>query len=112
MFERTPIPGLPKSRGQGSVKTIREISNLLAVVNEIKRAKQTKSMYAREFVFALDNFIKQLQVMAKDPATPSVFEKEFESFNTRFPGIVDIRNSLHHQEDRNRGLGKGGRPIV
>jgi hypothetical protein len=79
--------------------------------SEYRRAHRAKAMYAREFVFALDYFAKELSLMAKDPAAPVMLKTELENFKARVPDIVEMRNSLHHQEDRIRGRREHDQPI-
>jgi len=72
-----------------------------------RRARREVFMYAREFVFALDSFVKELERMTGEEDAPSDIGKEAENFKTRVPEVVNLRDSLHHQEDRLRGEKKG-----
>jgi hypothetical protein len=68
-------------------------------------------MYAREFVFSLDSFAKELQKMMEERRAPAQLKAELKDFNARVPDIVNVRNNLHHPEDRRRGRKQGGQPI-
>jgi hypothetical protein len=73
------------------------------------RARRESQMYAREFIFALDYFVKELFVMTEHPSAPPPLKKILADFNSRVPGIVDLRDSLHHLEDRLRGMARNKR---
>ncbi len=107
-FDRVPPPSLVRLPKQRRF----DITAELVRHKQYQRACLEKSMYAREFIFALDNFIKQLRGMGKDPAASPALKTTVENFTACVPGIVDVRNSLHHQEDRNRGQSKRGRSIA
>lgn len=77
--------------------------------------KQTRraQMHARSLVFAVDNFVKMLGSMASDVSAPgAVLRTVIEDFVALVPGAKALRDSLHHIEDRARGLNKKGKPIV
>lgn len=76
-----------------------------------RRAGRLQRIYARSFVFSVDNFMSMAGVLAKDPAAPSVVQSILESFDAAVPGVRDVRNSLHHVEDRVRGLKTGEKSI-
>jgi hypothetical protein len=69
-------------------------------------------IYARAFLFALDNFDRFLAVLAKQPNVPGSLAGLSASIGTTFPHLRGVRNSTHHLEDRARGLGSGGKPIA
>jgi hypothetical protein len=71
-----------------------------------RRARREQLLYVQAFVFALDYFVKQLGVMAKEVSDLPALKEELADFNSRIPGIEDLRDSLHHVEDRARGLRK------
>jgi hypothetical protein len=75
------------------------------------RAAREKRMYAREFVFSLDSFTRELQKMTEERRAPAQIKAELDDFNARVPDIVNVRNNLHHPEDRIRGRKQGGQPI-
>jgi hypothetical protein len=77
-----------------------------------RRARREAFMYAREFVFACDYFVKEFKKMTEQKDAPSGIAEELENSKTRIPEIVNLRNSLHHPEDRRRGEKRGGKKIT
>ena len=71
--------------------------------------------HARAFVFALDNFAKmiaQLALVAGDASgVPPKLAKVGKSFDKAFPGAKDVRDSLHHLEDRLLRLKGAGKEL-
>jgi hypothetical protein len=84
----------------------------LSTHNRAQRQRREQRLYAREFIFAVDNFIKQLQVLAAEPDAPASIQTAVDTFVATVPGVQDVRNSLHHVEDRVRGLKAGNQPIT
>jgi hypothetical protein len=111
-FDRVPPPSLPRIAKRRRRIDHTALAELSIKWRQYERACLEKSMYAREFIFALDNFLKQLRVMAKDPSASPALKTAVENFTACVPGIVDVRNSLHHQEDRNRGQSKPDHSIA
>lgn len=68
-------------------------------------------MHARSFLFALDNFGKMLKVLADEQDVPSQLSQVADSYKKAFPDLVEVRNSAHHPEDRERGMGRNEQPI-
>ncbi len=58
-------------------------------------------MYAKSFLFSLDNLIKVLESLKKLPYdSPDELQNIIHDFYLLFPGLIPLRNSLHHVEDR------------
>lgn len=67
-------------------------------------------IYAKSFVFALDSIEKLLTTLSKSPV-PTSAAVAVERFTTTVPGVKHVRDTVHHTEDRVRGLDRHGRPI-
>jgi len=83
-----------------------------ALHHQLFRLSRIKRMYAREFVFAVDYFSKELGKLSNDQQIGGAAIKQLANFEAAVPGVVEVRNSLHHVEDRVRGLGQGGKAII
>ncbi len=68
-------------------------------------------LYARCFVYALDTVRQLLKVIRDDPQLPSSAHNHCDTFLAEYENIRNLRNSLHHIEDRLRCLGPGGSRI-
>lgn len=81
--------------------------------NGHSRSLLNKSVFitARAFIFAIDNFEKQLLIFAKDEGMPPRLLQIHERLFEFFPNLREVRNSIHHQEDRRRHLKNGGKRI-
>lgn len=73
-----------------------------------------RHLYARAFLFALDNFEKMLAVIAAEQDAPVTLKQIHADLNRRLPHLRDVRNSVHHVEDRVRQKKTGGRgkPLI
>jgi hypothetical protein len=78
---------------------------------EFDRASREQRMHARSFVFAVDNFIRELAQLGQESAVAGAVTTALTQFNSDVPGVVDVRDSLHHQDERARGLQRG-KPIA
>lgn len=67
-------------------------------------------MYARAFLFALDNIVKGLRALAQS-SVPSVASQALADLTAALPDLTHVRNTAHHHEDRARGLGRSGTPL-
>lgn len=67
-------------------------------------------LYARNFLFALDNIAKVLDVIAKHPI-PTTAAVVCNALDRAVPDLKGVRNTAHHHEDRIRGLDHKQRPI-
>lgn len=68
-------------------------------------------IYARAFLYALDNFDKFVGVLCTEPDIPKVISGLKDNIGVEFPDLRGVRNSAHHLEDRVRGLSTGGKVI-
>jgi len=74
------------------------------------RLKQV-TIHAHAFIFAIDMFEKLLGVLAKIEAVPQEVARQHAQLLDHFPDLRGVRNTLHHVEDRVRGLGAGAKPM-
>jgi hypothetical protein len=78
----------------------------------IRRADaRLRLLYAKSFVFGLDEASQFIRVIQEDKQVPDLARAQCDRFQSAFPTLRDLRNSLHHIEDRLRGLGQGDRLI-
>lgn len=74
--------------------------------------KQKVYLFAKMFLFSVDNCIKLLKTINKPDYNPptiiNTFINEFESF---FPNLIKLRNSAHHIEDIARNLNKYSKKV-
>lgn len=77
-----------------------------------ERLLSSPSLYARAFLFALDNFDKTLRKLAKEAGVPTGVQKLHDTFGIKFPDMRNVRNSTQHIEDRSRGLDQKLNPII
>lgn len=68
-------------------------------------------IFARSFLYALDQFEKLVAAICEDPATPTGLSAFKERMSQEFPDLREVRNSAHHMEDRVRGLGRNGKSL-
>lgn len=61
-------------------------------------------LYAKSFLYALDNFDRLLEVLAKEDGVPETLVETHNKIKEYFPSLRGVRNSAHHMEDRLRGL--------
>lgn len=68
-------------------------------------------IYSKMFIFSLDNIYKFVSVLDKEFP-----EKGINSIRTsidkEFPDLINLRNSIHHLEDRIRGIGQKNKIIA
>ena len=64
-------------------------------------------MHARAFVFALDNITNILRKLAEEPGVPPDVPAARDDLVLKLPMVKDLRDSLHHVEDRGRGKWHG-----
>ena len=67
-------------------------------------------IYAKAFLYSLDNFEKLLAVLLKEDGVPQAISQLHKEFELFFPELRGVRNTSHHLEDRSRGLGAGRVP--
>lgn len=72
---------------------------------------RVRGIHARAFVFALDGFARELEIISKDCTIGTIAAKQHQALVAALPTVLDVRNSLHHEEDRRRGLRTGGKSI-
>lgn len=70
-----------------------------------------RRLYAKSFVYALDDASQLVWVLKEDKQLPDTARAQGERFRSSFPTLRDLRNSLHHIEDRLRGRGRDNKPI-
>jgi integrase/recombinase XerD len=68
-------------------------------------------MHARSFLYALDILQKTIEKLAEVPSVPEGVGHALEDFKKAFPGLVHVRDSAHHVEDRVRGKERWDRDI-
>lgn len=74
--------------------------------------KRALSLHARSFLYALDTFYKTLKKLSKLVGPYGIdLSKQLADFDQAFPGLIDIRDSAHHTEDRILGVNKAGKSI-
>jgi hypothetical protein len=61
-------------------------------------------IYAKTFLFSLDNFEKQFDKLLAEEGVPHNAKILYKKFKDSFPKLRDLRNSAHHFEDRIRGM--------
>jgi hypothetical protein len=103
--------------GEEAVEMFEEEQELLVggrqQVHELSKHARRAQMHARSLVFAVDSFVKMVEAMAADQAAPAAaLTTALDGFTAAVPGAKDLRDSLHHIEDRARGLDRRGRTIV
>jgi hypothetical protein len=69
-------------------------------------------LYAKAFTYALDTIAKTLRTLGSLENAPQAAGHACDVFDQAFPRLVHVRNSAHHPEDRVRGRGRNGEPIV
>ncbi|AUA31723.1 hypothetical protein CWR53_03490 [Pseudomonas sp. SGAir0191] len=74
--------------------------------------KSALIIFARAFVYALDEFDRGLEAFTKIPNAPSAASELSGKMKGLFPDLREVRNSAHHMEDRVRGKRNGGRELV
>lgn len=70
------------------------------------------TIYARAFVYALDEFDRGLEALNKVRNAPSSVRGLPEKMKDYFPDLREVRNSAHHMEDRVRWKKSGERELV
>ena len=70
-----------------------------------------RSLYAKSFVYALDDASQLVWVLKGDKQLSDTARVQCKRFRIAFPALRDLRNSLHHIEDRLRGIGRDNKPI-
>lgn len=70
-----------------------------------------RRLYAKSFVYALDATSQFIGVLKSDKQLPVTARAQCERFLSEFGMLRDLRNSLHHIEDRLRGFGRDGKNI-
>lgn len=91
----------------------RQVNNLLwnSGIKPISIKRHEKFIYTKMFIFSLDNIYKFISVLDKEFP-----EKEIKSvrqaIDDKFPDLINLRNSIHHLEDRIRGIGQYGKVIA
>ncbi|MFF2029517.1 hypothetical protein [Arthrobacter sp. NPDC058192] len=60
-------------------------------------------LHAKSCLYALDTMHKSLKTLKCLPAAPGQVEKAYSEFDAAFPGLVAVRDSAHHAEDRVQG---------
>lgn len=68
-------------------------------------------LHAKAFLYSLDAIAKTLQVLVDQPWAPAGVQTVWAAWTVAFPHLQEVRNTSHHQEDRVRRLGKGGKPL-
>jgi hypothetical protein len=63
---------------------------------------QLPALYAREFIYSLDTFLKCAQAISRMPDAPSAILGAINDFQQAFPRLIDVRDSAHHLEDRSQ----------
>jgi len=68
-------------------------------------------LHAHSFVFALDGFLRILQVLADTRGAPEAVGAVATDLRKALPHLKGVRDSAAHLEDRGRGLGKREQPL-
>lgn len=68
-------------------------------------------IYAKSFVYALDAATQLVLVIQKQKQLPAMADNHCTRFLSQFGELRNLRNSLHHIEDRLRGFGLKDKPI-
>lgn len=69
-------------------------------------------IYAKVFLYALDTIGKTLRVLAETTGTPATLEEIRHNFYKALPSLTAVRDTAHHMEDRARGVGRQGTPMI
>lgn len=69
-------------------------------------------LYAHALLFALDGIAKVLEKLKSIPGLPTPVARACDAFRTKLPGVVPVRDSAHHREDRIRGRGRREQPLA
>lgn len=72
---------------------------------------RTKFMYARSFLYALDNFERFLGMMSVATDAPAGLGEIHLEIAKAFPNLREVRNTQHHLEDRFLGIGARKKPL-
>jgi hypothetical protein len=71
---------------------------------------QLPHLYAKTFVYALDNIDKIMRVLASSTGLVEV-QLAHQEFKKCLPTLTPVRDSAHHIEDRARGLDRNKKPL-
>jgi hypothetical protein len=90
----------------------RELTRRRWALGELPRsvAHHLPFLYARAFLFALDSIEKLLNVLSESPV-PTAAADAAGHLVAAVPGVRQVRDTAHHQEDRIRGLDRRGKPL-
>lgn len=72
--------------------------------------RHEKFIYVKMFIFSLDNIYKFISVLDREFPSKNIKEEK-DYIDSTFPALIEIRNSIHHMEDRVRKLGKNRKKI-
>jgi hypothetical protein len=70
-----------------------------------------RSIAAKTFVFGLDSIYKLINKLTEYENIPEEIEASKKLIENTYPHLIDIRNSIHHIEDRIRKKGKNEKDI-
>lgn len=73
--------------------------------------RHEKYIYAKMFIFSLDNIYKFISVLNKEYPEKNIIN-EIQCIDDQFPYLIALRNSAHHIEDRIRGIGQYSKKIA
>lgn len=73
--------------------------------------RHEKYIYAKMFIFSLDNIYKFISVLNKEYPEKTI-KNEIQLIDNQFPDLIALRNSAHHIEDRIRGIGQYNKKIA
>ena len=68
-------------------------------------------LHAKSYLFAIDMIGKCIRIMDSFHQRPDGVGNALSTFDTAFPSLRHVRNSVAHSEDRSRGLGRNGNAI-
>jgi hypothetical protein len=96
----------------GKIKVEKELSN-----GNLPSSMEHRVIFifAKAFLYSLDQFQQTLLVLKEDPKVGSVVAPIYDDFQKHVPLLRATRNSAHHMEDRVRGLagiGKNKKKII
>lgn len=74
-------------------------------VTPVAIKRHEKYIYAKMFIFSLDNIYKFISVLHEEYPEKNVGMIK-KLINDQFPDLIALRNSTHHMEDRIRGIGQ------
>ncbi|MBN1829817.1 MAG: hypothetical protein JW884_11820 [Deltaproteobacteria bacterium] len=79
--------------------------------NESPYKRCLNAIYAKAFIFALNNIGELLRHLSEDKKSPMGVQKFYWEYKNHFGHLKHIRDSAIHIKDRGRGLTRRGKPL-